>query len=289
MTITPLNQLPGYIWVNGEFIKSQNAKIHIWTHSLHYSGAAFEGERAYNGKIFKLEEHTRRLLASAETLKLKVPFTFEEIIAAHELVIKKNNITDGYVRPLIFRGSESLNMTNKNLSVILMISAIPSAPKFADDINLHISRWCKPAPSAMPIECKSSGHYDMMIVAQEEAKASGYNDAILLDWRGYIAECTTTNIFFVKGDRLVTPIADAFLNGITRQTVIELAHKLALPVQEKYIKLEELEKYDEAFMTGTAAEIKGVKSIDLGSKKFIFKEDRITNLLYREYYDLVRR
>ncbi len=290
MTIKKLSELEGYIWLNGEVIEAQKANVHIFTHSLHYSGAVFEGERAYNGKIFKLQEHTERLLKSAKTLYMDSPFSAEEIMEAHRLVIKENNIIEGYGRPLVFRGAESLNMTNKNLSINVLIAIIPNSSKpLIDKIELHVSRWRKPHPEAMPTQCKSSGHYNMIIIAQEEAKALGYDDALLLDWRGYVAECTTTNIFFVKGDRIFTPIADAFLNGITRQTIIELAGKLGLQVNEKYIELSELEHYDECFMTGTAAEIKAVNSIDLGSQKITFPKNRITELLQQEYADLVRR
>lgn len=287
MTIMPIDKLTGYIWINGELVQWQDAKIHIFTHGLHYSGGVFEGEMAYSGEVFKLEEHTDRLIASAKVMQMESPYSFDEIIDAHKLVIKKNNIRNAYVRPLIWRGAESLNLTNKVLSVNLMIAAIPSTPKPEKSFNLHISKWQKPHPDSMPPQVKSSGHYNMMIVSQMEAKALGYDDAILLDWRGFVAECTTTNIFFVKGDQLITPIADAFLNGITRQTVIGLAKKLGLEVKEKHFGLEKLEKYNECFMTGTAAEVKSVKSIDLGHKKIIFENNRITSLLHQEYASLV--
>ena len=288
MAILSLDQLSGYIWINGEFVQWQEAKIHALTHSLHYSGAVFEGERAYNGKIFKLEEHTKRLIESARTVMMEVPYEFDDIIKIHHEVIAKNNIDDAYIRPLIWRGSESLNLTNKILSINMLIAAVPSSSKEATSVNLLLSRWKKPHPDSMPPQCKSAGHYGMMIVAQQEAKAAGFDDALILDWRNYIAECTTTNIFFVQKDKLITPIADTFLNGITRRTVIELAHKLGLKVDEKHLTLETLNKYDECFMTGTAAEIKSVASIDLWDKKIIFKENRITSLLQEEYKALVR-
>lgn len=288
-----LQHMEGDVWFNGELLPAKDAKIHILTHSLHYSGAAFEGERAYNGKVFKLEEHTERLLASAQTLQMKPNFSIQDIIFAHKLIMERNNVADGYIRPLIFRGAESMNMTNDILSVNMMIAATKSVPKVATDAHLHISKWRKAHPNSMPPQCKSSGHYTMMIIAQQEAKNSGYSDAILLDWRGYVAECTTTNIFFVKDECLVTPIADAFLNGITRQTIIELAHKLGLTVKEKHIELHEIMKYDECFMTGTSAEIKRVQSIDMSEafdgKKKIFEDNRISNLLTTEYSELVRR
>lgn len=290
MTITtPLDQLSGDIWINGNFVKWQDAKIHILTHSLHYSGGVYEGERAYRGKIFKLEEHVERLQNSAENMLLKVPFNFYEIIEAHLEILKRNNIDNAYIRPLIFRGSESLNMSNKMLSSNLMIVAIPSLEKLQKDLNIHISKWRKPHPDALPPQVKSCGHYNMMIVALEEAKALGYDDAILLDWRGYITECTTTNIFFVKNNQLITPIADAFLNGITRQTIIKLAKELGFEIKEKYIELNEITNYDEFFLTGTSAEVKFVASIDINGNKKNFEENKITKLLQQEYANLVHK
>ncbi|WP_375319379.1 branched-chain amino acid transaminase [Candidatus Tisiphia endosymbiont of Oplodontha viridula] len=282
-----LNQLSGYIWINGRFIDWQESKIHALTHSLHYSGGVFEGEKAYDGKIFKLEEHTQRLIESARALSIEVPYSFEDIIKAHQLLITKNNIKDAYIRPLIWFGSESLNLTNTNLSVNLLIAAVPSTPRYSSDLNVHIARWRKCHPNSLPPQCKSSGHYNMMIVCQKEAKFLGYDDAILLDWRGYIAECTTTNIFFVKGEQLFTPIADSFLNGITRQTIIKLAKELNLKVTEEHITLERVGEFNECFMTGTAAEVKGIKSINLGDQNIIFEDNKITNLLKKEYKDLV--
>ncbi|WP_342268216.1 branched-chain amino acid transaminase [Candidatus Tisiphia endosymbiont of Empis tessellata] len=284
-----LNQLSGYIWINGRFIDWQEAKIHALTYSLHYSGGVFEGEKAYNGKIFKLEEHTQRLIESAKSLSIEVPYSFEDIITAHQLLITKNNIKDAYVRPLIWYGSESLNLTNVNLSVNLLIAAVPSTPISSSDLNVHIARWRKCHPNSLPPQCKSSGHYNMMIVCQKEAKFVGYDDAILLDWRGYVAECSTSNIFFVKDEQLFTPIADSFLNGITRQTIIKLANDLNIKVIEEYITIDRLGEFKECFMTGTAAEVKGIKSINRGDQNIIFEDSKITNLLKKEYNSLVRK
>ncbi|MCC8399681.1 MAG: branched-chain amino acid transaminase [Rickettsia endosymbiont of Platyusa sonomae] len=282
-----LNQLSGYIWINGRFIAWQEAKIHALTHSLHYSGGVFEGEKAYNGKIFKLEEHTQRLIESAKSLSIEVPYSFEEIIEAHQLLITKNNIKDAYIRPLIWLGSESLNLTNVNLSVNLLIAAVPSTLRPSGALSLHIARWRKCHPNSLPPQCKSSGHYNMMIVCQKEAKSLGYDNAILLDWRGYVAECSTANIFFVKDDQLFTPIADSFLNGITRQTIIELANDLNIKVIEEYITPDRVGEFNECFMTGTAVEVKGIKSINLGERNVIFEDSKITNLLKKEYNYLV--
>lgn len=279
----------GYIWVNGDLVPWDAAKIHALTHSLHYSGSVFEGEKAYNGKVFKLEEHTRRLMESATTLGIEVPYSFDDIIKAHHIVIKKNNIQDAYIRPLIWQGSESLNLTNEILSVNLLIAAIPSIVRPIKPLRLHLSRWRKAHPNSQPTQCKSAGHYNMMILCQKEAKALGYDDAILLDWRGYIAECTTTNIFFVKDNQLFTPKPDAFLNGITRCTIIDIAKQLNIKVSEEYIELERLGSFDECFVTGTAMEVKNVDSIDFVDQKITFEGNKLTNLLKNEYNILVRR
>ena len=282
-----LDQLSGYIWINGELVEWQDAKVHALTHSLHYSGGVFEGEKAYNGKVFKLEEHTHRLLESAKSLRLVVPYSFEDIVNAHYLLIEKNNIKDAYIRPFIWQGSESINLTNPMLSVNLLIAAIPANPRPATPLKLHLARWRKPHPNSLPVQCKSSAHYNMLIVCQKEAKSSGFDDAVLLDWQGYIAECTTTNIFFVKDNSLFTPIADNFLNGITRQTIIEIAKKMNINVNEERIPLEKMSEFDECFMTGTAMEVRSIQSIDIGTKNIVFTGNKITNLLKNEYDVLV--
>ena len=279
----------GYIWVNSELVPAKLAQTHVLTHSLHYSGAVFEGERAYNGQIFKLKEHTERLIKSAEALGLKVPYSLDEIIKAHELVIKKNKILDAYIRPLIWCGSESLNITNANLSTNLLIASIPSMPRsFLEGINLSVSCWRKVAPNAMPPQAKSAAHYNMAITSKKEAEALGYDDALLLDYEGFIAECSTTNIFFVKENVLYTPIADRFLNGITRQTIIKIAKDLRLKVKEERLRLEQIEDFTECFTTGTAIEVQNVRSIDIGSKKVVFDDHKIADILKKEYDRIVR-
>ncbi|ABV73578.1 branched-chain amino acid aminotransferase [Rickettsia canadensis str. McKiel] len=289
MTMIKLEQIFWHFWINGDLVPYQFARIHVLTHSLHYSGSVFEGERAYNGKVFKLKEHTERLIKSAEALGLKVPYSVDEIMKAHELVIKQNNIKDAYIRPLIWCGDESLNITNSDLSTNLLIAGIPSMPRaFEKGINLHISRWRKAMPDSTPLQSKSSAQYNMAITSKKEAKALGYDDALLLDYEGYIAECTTTNIFFVKDQTLYTPIADRFLNGITRQTIIEIAKDFGLEVKEERLKLEQVESFTGCFVTGTAIEVQNINSIDLGKKKIIFNDHQIANTLKKEYDYIVR-
>ena len=289
MIITTPAHLTKYIWLNGELVGSNASHINLLTHSLHYSGGVFEGERAYGGKVFKLKQHTERLLYSAKMMQLEVPYNFEDIIQAHELFIKQNEIVDAYVRPFIFRGSESLNMTNDALSINLMIAATHShLARQGGEFNLHISRWKKPAIDVFPPQVKSSGHYNMVIVAQKEAKSLGFNDAVMLDSKGFVAEATTANIFFVKDEILYTPIADSFLNGITRQTVIELAAQHDIKIVEKHIELAEIQSFDECFVTGTAAEIKYVNSITIDNKKISFASSKVTEFLKDKYNKLVR-
>jgi branched-chain amino acid aminotransferase len=286
-----LDQLPSYIWINGEFVENKNAKLHAMTHSLHYSGAVFEGERAYNGKIFKLDEHVERLINSAKDMRLKINYSADEIIKAHNELLIKNNVGDAYIRPLIWRGDESLNLVNNALSTNLLIASVPSSIRKSIPLKLHVGKWCKPPINSLPPQVKGSGHYAMALVTLEDAIELGYDDALLLDYRGYIAECTATNIFFVKGDELITPIADAFLNGITRLTIIELAKTLGIKTKEQYITLDQLKEYDGCFLTGTASEIKLVNSIyvDDFKENFAFEEYSIGDLLKKEYANLVRK
>ncbi|WP_419235459.1 branched-chain amino acid transaminase [Rickettsia endosymbiont of Nabis limbatus] len=278
-----------YIWINGELVPYELATVHALTHSLHYSGSVFEGERAYNGKVFKLKEHTERLIKSAEVLGLKVPYSVEEIVKAHKLLIEKNNIQDAYIRPLVWCGSESLNIINPKLSTNVLIAVVSSMPRaFTAGFNLHVSKWRKAAPNMMPVQSKSAAYYNMAITSKKEAKALGYDDALLLDYEGYIAECTTTNIFFVKDNVLYTPIADRFLDGITRRTIIEIAKNLGLEVREERIKLEQIEDFTSCFATGTAIEVQNINSIDLDGKKVTFNDHKIVDMLKEEYDRIVR-
>lgn len=285
-------KLPGFmsdfIWINGKFVHSSEAYVHVLTHSLHYAGAVFEGERAYNGKIFKLEEHTKRLLKSAQYLGLEVKYSAEEINAASCELLSKNSLKDAYIRPLIWRGSESIGIYNPGLTVNLLIAATASRIEPLNNLKLNLGAWSKPSPKALPPQAKSSAHYAMVVVSQISAINLGYDDSLVLDEEGYVAECNVANIFFGKANKLVTPIADRFLNGITRQTVIELAKKLGFEVLETRIALEDLDKYDYSFITGTAKEIGGVGSIDLKKSLLYFPdpESRV-HLLQTEFAKLV--
>lgn len=294
MTFIPLSMRAGYIWLNGEFVESDSAQIHILTNSLHYASAVFEGERAYDSKVFKLEEHTQRLFSSAEILKHKKPiFSLEEVNKATIELIKMNNLKDCYIRPLIWRGSESMRLTSPMLSTNIMIACWEMGGggegKRADEFNVVLSKWRKAHPSAMPPQCKSAGAYQTNVVAQLEAIEQGFDDALMLDYDGRIAECTTSNIFFVDNDKLVTPKPDVFLHGITMQTVLEMARELGITTEERRIQLDEIGNFNECFITGTAAGIKKVNSITVGNHKITYKSDEVTKRLINLYEEVVRR
>jgi len=287
------NKLPefasDFIWINGEFLHLNKAYVHVLTHSLHYAGAAWEGERAYNGKIFKLEEPPNRLLKSAEYMGLvPIKYSAQEINAVTYELLEKNSLKDAYIRPLIWRGAESIAIYNSTLTVNMLIIMLPSRAEFLSNLKLKNSSWCKPSPKAFPPQAKSSTHYGMPVVSQITASNNGYDDSLVLDEEGYVAECNVANIFFGKGNKLVTPIADRFLNGITRQAVIEMAKSLEFEVIETRIPLEDLDKYEYSFITGTAREIGGVGSIDLGKIVHYFPDpDRKIKMLQSEFARLV--
>ncbi len=277
-----------FIWINGKFISSEEAYIHSLTHSLHYSGAVFEGERAYNGKVFKLEEHTKRLLKSAEIMGLEIEYSATEINKATYELLEKNVLKDAYIRPLIWRGAESMMIYNPELSVNLLIAAIYSRIEPLNNLKLNLGAWCKPSARALPPQAKSSAHYATAITSQMAASKLGYDDSLVLDEEGYVAECNVANIFFGKDNKLVTPIADRFLNGITRQTVIEMAKNLGFEIVESRISLEEIGEYEYSFITGSAREVGGVGSIDLNDSIIMFLDpEEKVKLLQSEFAKLV--
>ena len=280
-------KISDFIWINGQMVKWDDAKIHVMTHSLHYSGAVFEGERAYEGRIFKLAEHSKRLIKSAELMNIKTPYSLSEINQATKDVLEKNGLKNAYIRPLMWRNSESLGVYNPTLTANLLILAQESNPTFKSGMKLIVSPWIKPAEDVMPPQSKSSAHYAMLSISQELAKSQGYDDALILDSFDDIAECTTTNIFFGKDNEIVTPIADRFLDGITRQTIIEMAKNLGFKVREVRLTLEDIEKYDTCFTTGTSSEIKGVSSIDTVNNKLEFSNNSLVEKLQSEYAKLV--
>ena len=266
--INAFDSRDGWIWMNGSFIPWKDAKSHIITQGLHYASAVFEGERAYGGKIFKSNEHTLRLFNSAKIIGMTIPYSINEINVAKNDLIKKNNLTDCYIRPIVWRGSQQMGLSTDKADINLAIAVWDdwaSYFKIEDrlaGLRLITSPWKRPAPDTAPFEAKASGPYIICTMSKQFAEDKGYNDALMLDYRGYVAERTGANIFFIKDNEIHTPIPDCFLNGITRQTVIGIVKNKGFKLIEKHLSPDDIKNYDEAFLTGTAAEITPIKSID---------------------------
>lgn len=269
-----LEEMNGYIWWNGKFIEWQNAKIPLTAHSLHYAGTVFEGIRIYNKKPFKQLEHYKRLLKSAEAMGYIIPYALELLCDVTNNLIEINNLTAGYIRPFAWRGGEEHHIRGMNCKIHTAIIAYnPFTGKKRPNIGLRleISKWKKIPESAAPLHSKASGLYMMATIIQNEATKNGFDDAIMLDQNGFLTEGTTSNFFFIKDNIIHTPIADNFLNGITRQTVInEVADKLKLKVIENKFKIEDLKDAQAAFLTGTAAGVLKIASIYSHEHKKIF-------------------
>ena len=281
----------GWIWMNGEFIPWKNATSHIISQGMHYASAVFEGERSYNGIIFKSEEHTERFFKSAEIIGIEIPFTKDEITTAKNELIKKMNFKDCYVRPLAWRGGEQMGIstTNSNINVAIALwDDWASYFKIEDrkaGLKLITSPWKRPAPDTAPHQAKASGPYIICTMSKEFAEKKGYHDALMLDYRGYVAEGTGANIFFIKNNDIHTPTPDCFLNGITRQAVIKMATEQGFQITERHILPDEINNYNEVFLTGTAAEITPVRSID--SVNFQTGENTKTFKFMSDFSDLV--
>ncbi len=280
----PFDKRQGHIWVDGEFKNWNESTVHILNHGLHYGSCVFEGIRIYNGKIFKLNEHTKRLFKSAELLDLKIPYDLNKIKKITIEITEKQKVTDGYIRPVVWRGSEKMAISASDATTHIAIAAWSwpsyfSPEKILDGIRLTTSNWVRPAPNSAPTNSKAAGLYMICSLSKHEAEKSGFDDALMLDYRGFIAEATGANIFFVKNKKLFTPLPDCFLNGITRQSVIEIAETIGIDVEENHYKPDFLVDCDEVFLTGTAVEITPVNSID----NLKFKVGEITKRLIREF------
>ena len=281
----------GWIWYDGSLVKWNDAKTHVIGQGLHYASAVFEGERSYNGKIFKSEEHTKRLFKSAEAIGIKIPYTEEEINKAKDEVITKMNYKDCYVRPFAWRGGKLMGLSTTNSDVHVSIAVWDDWTTYykledmMHGLTLITSPWKRPSPESIPFEAKASGPYIICTLSKSYAEEKGYNEALMLDYRGYVAEATSSNIFLIKDKDIHTPIPDCFLNGITRQTVIEMVKNQGFNLIERYIKPEELKDFDEVFLTGTAAEITPVKSID--SLNFKTGDNTTTFKFMKDYKKIV--
>ena len=289
MAQKPFDQLDGEIWLNGAFVPWAGAKVHVLTHGLHYASSVFEGERAYGGTIFKLTEHTERLVESARILGFGIPWSVAEIDAACKDALARQGFEDAYVRPVAWRGSEMMGVSAQRNRINLAI-AVWEWPSYFDPaekrkgIRLDMARYRRPDPQTAPWKSKAAGLYMICTLSKHEAEAKGYADALMLDWRGRVAEATGANIFFVRDGELHTPVPDCFLDGITRRTVIGLARARGLTVNERIIMPEELDGFEQCFLTGTAAEVTPVSEI--GPHRFSVGE--ITTALMDGYARAVR-
>jgi branched-chain amino acid aminotransferase len=288
MALIPFDDRDGWIWLDGSLIPWRDAKLHVLSHGLHYASAVFEGERAYGGNIFRLRDHTNRLLNSGRLLRFEIPFTADQIDDACIQVLKANNLTSGYVRPIAWRGSEQLAVSASGTSIHLAIGAWPWPSYFGSErmqgIRVAIEdEWRRPPPESAPVKSKAAGLYMIGSMAKVKAEEQGYADALMLDWRGQVAECTGANIFLVIDGDLHTPDPAAFLDGITRQSVIKLAQRNQMKVIEREIDPADLTRASEVFLTGTAAEVTAVREI--GPHRFT--PGTITETLMRAYDDLV--
>lgn len=256
MSLLNLDDRDGHIWYNGELRDWRESKLHVLSHSLHYGSAVFEGERFYNGKVFKLTEHTERLFHSARELNMELPYSVAELDAATNAVIAANGLSDGYVRPIAWRGAEVIGVSAKGTKVHVAIAAFPWPTYYGERaIKLKTSKWIRPSPQSAPTSAKAAGLYIICTLARDEANDAGYNDAFMLDYRGRIAEATGANLFFVMNGELHTPEADCFLNGITRRTVIQLARDHGIKVVDRAMWPNEIAEASEVFVTGTAVEV----------------------------------
>lgn len=288
MATIPYDDRDGFIWMDGKMLPWREAKIHYLTHALHYGTQVFEGERAYNGQIFKSRAHSERLLNSAKIIHMDNPYTVDEIEDIKQEVLKANNLTNAYIRAAIWRGSEQMGIDTAGTKPHLAVAAWDWGSYFDPTvrdtgISLGSVRWAKPAPNTAPTASKCAGLYVLGTMAKAEAKQAGFTDAFMLDHEGYVAESSGANLFFVKDGALHTPIADRFLNGLTRQTIIELAAEQGIEVNERRIKPEELANFEEAFLTGTAAEVTAIGKIDA----FAFTVGPTTRKLREAYENLV--
>ena len=266
MASAPFDDRDGTIWFDGKFVDWRDAKVHVLTHAMHYASAVFEGERSYGGTIFKSREHSERLRNSARLLDFEVPYSVEQIDAAKAEVVKRNGLVDGYVRPIAFRGSEMMGVSAQHNTIHLAIAAW-AWPSYFDPeqrkrgIRIDMAEYRRPDPRTAPCASKAAGLYMICTISKHRAERRGYADALMLDWQGRVAECTGANVFFVKDGAVHTPIADCFLDGITRRTVIDLAKRRGVQVVERRIMPEEMAGFSECFITGSAAEVTPVGEI----------------------------
>lgn len=277
----------GFIWFDGKLVPWRDARIHVLTHAMHYASSVFEGQRAYDGKVFELTRHSERLHKSAEILGFEIPYSVAEIDAACNEVLAANGLADAYLRPIAWRGAEQMGVAAQRSKIHLAVAAWVWGAYFSDPtkgIRLDIAKWRRPAPHTAPVHAKAAGLYMICTMSKHDAAARGFDDALMFDWRGQVAEATGANAFFIRGDTLYTPTPDCFLNGITRQTVMDLARRRGMTVIEKAIWPDELESFEQFFLTGSAAEVTPVQS----AGPWRFEVGAMSLQLKQDYADLVR-
>ena len=279
----------GKIWMDGQFVDWRSANVHVLTHAMHYASSVFEGERAYNGKIFKSREHSERLHFSANALDFELPYSVDEIEAAKASVLKENGLSDAYVRAFAWRGAgEDMGVASNRNPVRVAIAAWEWGNYYGDakmkGAKLDIAKWKRPSPETIPSHAKAAGLYMICTMSKHAAEAKGCSDAMMFDYRGYVAEATGANIFFVKDGEVHTPKPDCFLNGLTRQTVIGMLEERGIKVHERHIMPEELEGFEQCWLTGTAAEVTPVGQIG----DFTFEVGALTRDISDSYEKLVR-
>jgi branched-chain amino acid aminotransferase len=284
MPATPFDQRDGWIWYDGQIVPWKDAQLHVLSHGLHYGSSVFEGERAYGGEIFKSTEHSERLKKSAQILDFEIPYTVAEIDAAKRLVLEKNGQKDAYLRPVAWRGSEMMGVAAQDNKIHLAIASW-EWPSYFDPaqkmkgIRIDMAEYRRPDPATAPSAAKAAGLYMICTISKHKAERKGYADALMLDWQGRVAECTGANVFFIRDGVVHTPIADCFLDGITRRTVIDLAKRRGFEVAERRIMPDELSSFNECFITGTAAEVTPVSEIG----PYRFQPGKMTKVLMEDY------
>ncbi len=288
MALVPFDDRDGLIWMDGALVPWRDAKLHVLSHGLHYASGVFEGERAYSGNVFKLREHTERLIASGRILGFEIPWSAEQIDAACREVLAANNLTDAYVRPIAWRGTEQLSVSAQQTKIHLAIACWAWPNLFGADrmkgVRLGMAPWKRPHPETAPTASKAACLYTIGTLSKHAAEAAGFDDALVLDWRGRITEATGANIFFVMDGAVHTPTPDCFLDGITRRTVMSIARRQQMKVIERVIEMEELPRATEVFLSGTAAEVTPVREI----AGHLYTPGPVTEALLREYDGLVR-
>lgn len=289
MAEVPYDQFDGFIWMNGEMVPWREAKVHFLTHGLHYASSVFEGERAYGGEIFKLREHTERLFDSGKMLGFEIPYSLDEIDDACRQCVTANNLVDCYVRPAAWRGSEMMGVSAQANRINVAIAAWDWGSYFdpaerLKGIRITRAHYRRPDPATIPCKAKAAGLYMICTLEKHDAEAKGFADALMMDWRGHVAECTGANIFLIKDGVMHTPTPDCFLDGITRRTVMDLARARGIEVVERTIMPEELPEFSECFITGTAAEVTPVSAID----EIIYTPGEICEQMLSDYMSAVR-